>query len=160
MKGRPDRLRSAEHPRRIGERAGAAAVEAALLLPLCLVGVMALLDLALAVLQHNSLSECARRAARTAIVRGEQSTVVTPIGPAAWSGSAAEAHPLPDSFRSLLVCMPPAQVSVAATWPDGGNHDGQRVQIVLTYDHRSLLSAVFGGSVWRLRAASTMQIVH
>jgi len=58
------------------------------------------------VLQHNSLSECARRAARVAIVRGANSTVLTPLGPTAWTGTADQASPMNDAIRLLLVCMP------------------------------------------------------
>lgn len=145
---------------RLRSRCGATAVESALLLPICLVGLISLLDLMLVVLQHNSLSECARRAARVAIVRGDNSTVLTPLGPAPWAGTADQAAPMNDSIRSLLVCMPPAQVNIAATWPDGSNRSGQRINVVLTYEHRSLVSYLFGQSPWRLKASSTMRIVH
>jgi hypothetical protein len=144
----------------VRRRSGAAAVESALLLPICLVGLIALLDLALAVLQHNSLAECARRAARTAIVRGHQSIVVAPLGPASWSGSGDDEHPLTDSFRSLLICMPPDQVDVTAEWPDGGNREGDRIHVTLTFEHRSLVAALLGGGPWELTASSTMRIVH
>jgi hypothetical protein len=157
-------IRPAQHDVRrrpsVRRRSGAAAVESALLLPICLVGLIALLDLALAVLQHNSLAECARRAARTAIVRGHQSTVVAPLGPASWSGSGDDAHPLTDSFRSLLICMPPDQVSAIAEWPDGGNREGDRIHVTLTFEHRSLVAVLLGGGPWELSASSTMRIVH
>jgi len=142
------------------QRRGVVAVESALLLPICLLGLIALLDLALSVIQYNSLAECARRAARTAIVRGHHSTVVTPLGPASWSGSAEEQNPLTDSFRSLLVCMPPAEVTVTADWPDGGNREGNRVRLSVTYEHRSLVALLLGGAPWDLKASSTMRIVH
>ncbi|MEX0586936.1 MAG: TadE/TadG family type IV pilus assembly protein [Pirellulales bacterium] len=140
--------------------AGVAAVEAALVLPLCLVGLIALLDLALAVAQFNSLAECARRGARTAIVRGDQSTVIAPVGHSTWSGTADQPHPLTDAFRSLLVCMPPGDVDVTAEWPDGGNRAGQRVRVILTFEHTSLVTTLFGNGDWQLTSSSTMRIVH
>lgn len=143
-----------------GRRSGVAAVEAALVLPVCLIGLIALLDLALAVAQYNSLAECARRGARTAIVRGSQSSVVSPIGPSAWSGTADEAHPLTDEFRSLLVSMSPGDVQVTVEWPDGDNRPGDRVSVSLSFEHTSLVTTLFGSDPWQLTAASMMRIVH
>lgn len=143
-----------------GRRAGVAAVEAALLLPICLIGLIALLDLALAVAQYNSLAECARRGARAAIVRGGQSSVVSPIGPDAWTGTADQSHSLTDEFRSLLVSMPPGDVQVTAEWPDGDNRRGDRVSVTLSFEHTSLVTTLFGSEPWQLTAASTMRIVH
>jgi hypothetical protein len=156
----PRRVRTPRRWSNSAPRRGVSAVESALLLPICLVGLLALLDLALSVIQHNGLAECARRAARTAIVRGHQSTLVAPLGPATWSGSAEEQNPLTDSFRSLLVCMPADEVAVTAEWPDGGNREGDRVHVTLTYKHRSLVALLLGGEPWDLKATSTMRIVH
>jgi hypothetical protein len=151
-------VRSGRRPE--SSRAGVAAVEAALLLPVCLIGLVALLDLALAVAQYNSLAECARHGARAAIVRGNQSTTVSPLGPIAWSGSADQPHPLTDGFRTRLVCMSPGDVNVTASWPDGDNRAGQRVHVILEFEHNSLVTTLFGGNAWRLTGESTMRIVH
>jgi hypothetical protein len=142
-------------------RRGAAAVEAALVLPVFLTFLFAMLDLSLAVARYNSLSECARRAARAAIVRGERSTSpLIPLGPATWTGTAAENHPLVEEVRPLLVTMPPAQVAVRCEWPDGGHRFGQRVRVELRYEHPTLFTALFGNQPWTLSATSTMRIVH
>lgn len=158
MQIRPEfqrRLKNAAH------RRAAAAVEAAIVLPVFLTFLFALLDLSLAVSRYNSLSECARRSARAAIVRGERSvSPQTPLGPAAWTGTAADDHPLVDEIRPLLVTMPPAEVAARCEWPDGGNRLGQRVRVELRYEHPSLLASLFGSEPWTLSATSTMRIVH
>jgi hypothetical protein len=141
-------------------RAGVAALESALLLPICLVGLMALLDLALSVIQHNCLAECARRAARVTIVRGHHSTDATQMGPATWEGTAEEQNPVTDAFRTLLVCMRPEEVRVTVDWPDGANRTGDRVRVNVRYQHHSLVAALLGDGPWNLSASSTMRIVH
>lgn len=121
----------------------------------------AMLDLSLAALRNNSLSECARRAAREAIVRGERApSSLGQLGPAAWSGTAADDHPLAEAMRPLLTTMQPAEVQIEAAWPDGSCNEGDRVEVVLRYDHQRLLPLVWGSGPQRLTATSRMQIVH
>lgn len=155
------RLANHRQSKGAAQRRAAAAVEAAIVLPVFLTFLFAMLDLSLAVSRYNSLSECARRSARAAIVRGERGAApLTPLGPAAWAGTAADAHPLAEEVRPLLVSMPPAQVAVRCEWPEGGNRAGQRVRVELRYEHRSLLASLFGHEPWTLSATSTMRIVH
>lgn len=141
-------------------RSGAAAVEGAIMLAVFLAVLFALFDLGLAVLRYNALSECARRAARAAIVRGERAPESTQLGHETWLGNGADAHILADQVRPLMVSMSPEDVQIFAIWPDGGNQVGQKIQIELTYQHESLFPRLFGESPWELRATSTMRIVH
>ncbi len=145
-------------PRRAPRRRGAAAVEAAFVLSVLLVLLFGLLDLGLAVLRYNSLSECARRAARQAIVLGERSAA--PLGPAEWSGGVDSPHPLTDAVRPLLLTMRPQSVRLRAAWPDGDDRVGDRVYVELRFDHRPLLPRLFGVGPWELAATSTMWIAH
>lgn len=131
-------------------------VEAALILPAVLLGLMAMLDLGLAVARSNSLSDCARRGARLAIVHGSDSDV--PWGPVSWSGTALEAHPLTDDIRPRLLCMPPGEVTVRVTWLDGDREPGDRVQVELKYSHSALIGMWLGPI--RLSARSVMRLVH
>lgn len=155
------RLANHRQPKGAAQRRAAAAVEAAIVLPVFLTFLFAMLDLSLAVSRYNSLSECARRAARAAIVRGERSAApLTPLGPAAWAGTAADEHPLAEEVRPLLVTMPPAQVAMRCEWPDGGHRIGQRVRVELSFEHPTLFASLFGNGPWSLSATSTMRIVH
>lgn len=130
------------------------------MLAVFLSALFAMFDLGLAVLRYNTLSECSRRAARVAIVRGEKAPETARLGHETWMGTAADAHSLPDHVRPLLVSMSPEDVQFSAQWPDGGNQIGQRVRIELAYRHEPLLPQLFGTSGWELRASSTMRIVH
>lgn len=142
----------------LSRRRGAAAFEAAVALPVFLLILFGLLDLSLAILRRNSLCECARRAARLAIVRGEKAS--SPLGPAGWSGTGADDHPVTDAIRGLLTTMPPDRVRVEILWPDSGNRVGQRLQVRLRFAHESVLSGLFGMEPWNLSAISTMRIAH
>jgi hypothetical protein len=143
------------HPRSIDNR-GAVLVEAALILPFVMLCLLVLLDFGLAVARSNSLSDCARRAARQLILNGAQSA--NPIGPAAWTGSLAESHPVADELRPHLLCMPAADVELRLTWPQGGCAAGQPVQVELAFDHRPILTTAFGE--FALKAKSSMLVVH
>ncbi|MBX3444921.1 MAG: pilus assembly protein [Planctomyces sp.] len=138
-------------------RRGASAVEAAIVLSAVLLIVFGLFDLGLAVLQQNTLTECARRAARTAIVRGSRSSA--PLGPSGWSGYASAVHPLTDSIRPHLGVMPPAAVTLNVSWPDADNAAGRAVVVQLQYQHQGVLKSLFGVA-WTIRASSRMSIAH
>jgi len=152
---RPVRPRS-PHSR----RHGVAAVEAAVVLTTFLVVLFALFDVAVASARSNALSESACRAARTAIVRGKKSPAASRLGPTAWSGTAAGSHVISQAIRPLLITMPPGQVQVRLTWPDGGNAIGQRVRVEVSYRQQNSVPFVFGSAPWPLHASSTMRIVH
>lgn len=135
---------------------GSVLVEVALILPVILLCLAALLDLGLAVARYNNLSACARRAARIAIVRGEKSE--SQLGPTEWTGTLDQSHAVTEELRPNLLCMQPAAVGLRLTWPDGGRDPGQRVQAELIYQQRSLLTSLF--DEFHISARSTMQIVH
>lgn len=137
-------------------RRGAALVEAALVLPVTLTSIFVILDLGLAATRSNSLSACARHAARMAIVHGERSQ--EPLGPQTWTGTLADDYPLAKVIRNCLLSMPPDDVSMTVTWPDDRIRDGDRVQVQLTFNHASILLDLFGE--FELTATSTMRIVH
>lgn len=152
MRNRISRLR---RPRR-----AAVAVESAVTLPVFLLMLFGLFDLGIAVMRQNSLSECARRAARVAIVHGERAEESSRLGPRAWSGDGADSHLLTDAVRPLLVGMTPADVRFTVTWPDGDHRVGHRVQVVLSSEYETSIPLPGGLRHWQLRATSTMQIVH
>jgi hypothetical protein len=134
------------------------AVEAAIVLPAFLLLVFAAFDYGLAVFRYNSLSECARRSARLAMTRGDRSR--DPLGPATWSGTAAETSPLTDCIRPLLITMAPELVEVHSSWPDGDDRVGQCVRVELRYEHTPFFSFLSGSGSWDLAAASTMEITY
>jgi hypothetical protein len=136
------------------------AVESAVTLPVFLLMLFGLFDLGIAVLRQNSLSECARRTARIAIVHGERAEESSRLGPQVWSGDGADSHVLTDAVRPLLVGMSPADVQFTVTWPDGDHRVGHRVRVELSSEYETSIPLPGGLRHWQLRAASTMQIVH
>lgn len=142
-------------------RRGAAAIEAAIVLSVFLAALFSMLDLALATLRANSLCECARRAARLAIVRGEGATFpLSPLGPESWSGTAADDHPFAEAVRPLLTTMQPDRVRITATWLDESHQPNDRVRVQLVFEHAPLVPFVFRDRPQPLTATSTMRIVH
>jgi hypothetical protein len=145
-------------------RGGATLVEAAIILPVFLILVLGLADLAIGVERFNSLSEGARHAARQAIVHGQQA-------PDGWDGGAwgpdtidvalsAEGVPVADAVRPLLVTCDPEQTRVVVEWLDGSNTTEKRVRVTLTTPYRPLVTFIFGNPALTLRASSTMPIAH
>ncbi len=95
-----------------GDASGQSLVEFALILPLILLVITGLFDLARATWQENTLAYAAREGTRYAIVHG--------------SASSTPAHPgndqaVVDTVRAAAVGV--ANVSVIVTWVDGGCYD-------------------------------------
>jgi Flp pilus assembly protein TadG len=139
-----------------GSRGGAAMVEAAIVLPIVLLGLLVTLDLGMVVARLNSLSDCARHAARTVVIRGSRAN--DPLGPSEWSGTLAESHPATIEVRDRLLAMPASGVSMTIAWPDGTNEPGKKVEVSLHFEHSSVLGPWIG--VLNLGAQSTMRILH
>jgi len=153
-------LRNANRERR-PKRRGAAIVEAAVVLGVFLTLLLGCLDLALAVLRNNALAEGARRLARTAIVRGENSSSLhTSWGPATYRGTANENTDYATAIRDALIVVNRADVQFQLEWPDGGNAAGQRVKTMLTSKYRPILTSLFGVTPYSLQATSVMRIEH
>jgi Flp pilus assembly protein TadG len=97
-------------------------IEFALTLPILLLIVTGLLDVARAVWQENTLAYAAREGTRYAIVHGSASTPVTGPG---------NAQPVVDAVLNAAVGV--ANVTVVAMWPDAScNQRGCRVQVDAT----------------------------
>jgi Flp pilus assembly protein TadG len=95
-------------------------VEFALVLPIFLLLITGLFDLARAVWQENTLAYAAREGSRWAIVHGAGSA--TPVGPV----SPAEPN-ITAVVRNASIGV--ANVTVTTGWPDGGNARGQRISV-------------------------------
>lgn len=142
-------------------RRGVTLVESAIVCSVLFVTLFTMLDLALAVLHYNSLSEAARRVARVAMVRGENKTSLGKSwGPATYTGTVADVSTMSDVARPILIAMTPADISILAEWPDGGNEVDDRVRITLTYPYEPLFTFGTGLSTLELSATSTMRISH
>jgi hypothetical protein len=142
-------------------RRGAAVAEAAIVMSVFLLILLGSIDLALVVLRDNTLADAARQLARTAIVRGERAeAIATPWGPEAYTGTAGDDTAYAAVIRPILVTLDPETVQIRLDWPDGGNADGDRVEVTLSTEHHSLLPSLVGAEPYRLHATSTMPIEH
>jgi hypothetical protein len=143
-------------------RRGSALVEGAIVLPVFLLMLLCMLDLGLAVLRSNMLSDAARRLAREATVRGEMAPPRRSAwGPHDFTGTAGDGSPAALAVEPFLVAVRPNEVHITIVWPDGGNADNQRVEVVVSYDHHPVLPWLYGATgPLHLRAESTMRIEH
>ena len=143
-------------------RRGATAVEAAVVLPIALLALFAILDLGLASLRYNVLAEAARRLARAAVMRGEEtpSEIGNDWGPTEIIATAADSIDPAVTIHPLLPTMDPADVSIRMTWPDATNNAGSRVRVELQYQHQPLVPGFNPWGAIQLESSSQMRIVN
>ena len=143
-------------------RRAATAVEAAIVLPVALLALFAILDLGLASLRYNTLAEAARRLARAAVMRGEEtpSEIGNDWGPAEIIATAADSIDPAVTIHPLLPTMDPADVSIRMTWPDATNNSGSRVRVELKYQHQPLVPGFNSWGAIQLESSSQMRIVN
>ena len=143
-------------------RRAATAVEAAVVLPVALLALFAILDLGLASLRYNTLAEAARRLARAAVMRGEEtpSEIGSDWGPAEIIATAADSIDPAVTIHPLLPTMDPADVSIRMTWPDATNNSGSRVRVELKYQHQPLVPGFNPWGSIQLESSSQMRIVN
>jgi Flp pilus assembly protein TadG len=146
--------------RRQKQRRGATLVEMTLVILLFLALIFGMLDLGILLTRLNSLTQAARSGARAAIVRGEFADVLGRQGPTAYSGTAAEDHPITNAVRRQLIVMDPSQVTVNVTWTDGNNELGSRVRVSASAGFTPMMTFIFGSPTWTLTGSSEMHIAH
>jgi hypothetical protein len=126
--------------------------------------VFGMLDLSLALLRTNLLSEASRRGARLAIVHGQMAPAGTdggPWGPTTINVAASTSGvPIVDDIKPMLVGMDPSQVTIKVEWLDGGNAVGQRVRVTVSGSYQPMMTFIFGNPSIPLSASSTMPIAH
>jgi Flp pilus assembly protein TadG len=150
--------------RRATERArrGGTTVEGAIVLMVFLTLVLGMIDLAMYLLRANIIAEAARQGARQAIVHGSLAPPrLAQWGPATVTATASQGGvPLADAVRPLLVGFDLTKTQVQAEWPDGDSDPNSRVRVTVTTPYRPIMTFIFGGSTYTLRASSTMRIAH
>lgn len=150
------RCAPAHHARR-----AAVILEGAIVISVFLVILIATMDLGLAVLRHNVLSEASRRLARTASVHGEKAAPEsTTWGPAKYKGTAGDGTEYANSVEDILVTMNPQSVVLTLEWLDASNESGQRVRATVQMKHSTIIPYLFGDKDLQLTAVSQMRIEH
>jgi Flp pilus assembly protein TadG len=136
---------------------GQALVEFALVLPLVLVLIVGIVDVARLAFQENTLALAAREGTRYAIVHGGAS--LSPVGP----GSPSFTAPDQDSVVAATVrryATGVPNLTVRATWLDGNASRGSRVTVQVTAPFTPSIAQTFLGGLWSitLRGSSTLSI--
>jgi Flp pilus assembly protein TadG len=136
-------------------------VECAIVLPVLLLALFALLDLGLATTRYNALSEAARQIARAAIIHGSLAPAETGSwGPTQYIGTASDSSTIAQSIHGLLPTMPTNLVNVQVTWPDSDNSPRDRVRVQVSYTHHPLVPGLTAWGPIDLQSVATMHIVN
>jgi Flp pilus assembly protein TadG len=147
--------------RKIKQRRGATVLEMSITLMAFLLVTLGMLDLAVGVFRHHTLSQAARYGARKAAVHGSQADRLGPWGPAAIDVAANSAGvPLVAEVAPRLIGCDLEETRVRAEWLDGDNEFSSRVRVTVTSPYEPLLAWIIPGGEVDLTAASTMQIAH
>ncbi len=134
------------------DESGQSLVEFALVLPLLLLIITGLFDVARATWQENTLAYSAREGTRYAIVHGSASVDGTVV-------HSGNEQPVIDVVRAAAVGVP--TVSVTVTWPDSNCYDRNcRVQVDTTAPFVPIPSQYMLGSAFQitLRGGSMLVI--
>lgn len=142
-------------------RFGAAIVETAFVLPILLFMLFAFLDLGLAAIRQNALSDASRRIARQAIIHGALNpNNATQWGPEPFVGTAATDSPVVAAVKVAFPTMSIEDVEVHVSWPDGGNLPGDHVSVTVAYRHEVLVPGMLFWGTLDLASHTSMQIVN
>jgi Flp pilus assembly protein TadG len=141
-------------------RRGFAAVEAALVLSAAVVFIFGGMDVAVALIRYNALSDAACRGSRAAAVCGSQAPAANQLGSVTLNFTAAGTNSIATACQATLPTMKPSDVQVTVQWPDGNNTAGSRVMVSLQYQHQSFIPWLLGYSNLTLKTESTMAISH
>ncbi|HEX9494253.1 MAG TPA: TadE/TadG family type IV pilus assembly protein [Candidatus Limnocylindria bacterium] len=122
-------------------------VEFALVLPVFLMLIFGILDLARAVWEENELAFAAREGTRWAIVHGSSATPQAGPGSVTYSaGPPTTDTGVTTAVTNYTIGIP--NVSVTAAWPDGNNNRNSRVSVDVTADFVPLPSQyLLGGAL-------------
>jgi Flp pilus assembly protein TadG len=134
------------------DEGGQSLIEFALILPLLLLIITGLFDVARATWQENTLAYAAREGTRYAIVHGSAAADGTVVYPGSYQN-------VIDTVRNAAVGVP--SVSVTVTWPDAGCYDRNcRVQVDATAPFVPIPSQYMLGSTFQitLRGGSMLVI--
>jgi hypothetical protein len=148
-------------PTRKRDRRAATLVEAAVVLPVCLLMLLGMIELTIALVRHTVMAEAARRVARAAMVHGASAAATQGHwGPAPLDLDAADDHPVAASVRDVLMTLDPSEVQISVRWPDGDNEPDDRVEVNVTFVHQPLLPFPGYYDQLTLNGRSVMRIAH
>jgi hypothetical protein len=126
-----------------------------------------MVDLALAVLQNQLVSEASRQGARIASVHGSLAPVDgsgSSWGPASYFGAGNAADAIPTALRNAgaLAGLDTSNVAISVEWPTGGNsvQNGDIVKFTVRTTWMPVFGYIFGKSPYKLSATSITPVAH
>lgn len=142
-------------------RRGVTLVETAIVLNVFLLLILGTVDLGIATLRYNTVSQAARQGARQASVHGALAAPsMTTWGPGTYSGTAGDGSPQALAVSPMLVGFTLNNVIIKVEWIDGGNNVQQRVRYTVSSSYRPIVTSFFTKSSYALSASSTVPIAH
>lgn len=142
-------------------RSGVTVVESAVVLPVLLLVLFGMLDLAVATVRYGALAEASRHVAREAILHGAMAgSAHASWGPDAFDGTMASSEAWIKNALGPTPTMNRDDVALEITWPDGDNSPFDRVTVELRYTHNSILPALLPWGNFEVKSATTMPIVN
>jgi Flp pilus assembly protein TadG len=137
-------------------RRGVTLVECALIYPLTLMLILAILIGGLGLFRYQEVASLAREGARYASVKGAKYAQVT------GNAAATQDDVYNNAIQPRLIMLDPSQLNCTqsgvnwVTWPDGDNKQGSRIQVTVSYTW--VPEAYLGGIT--LSSTSTMTISY
>lgn len=125
-------------------------VELAFILPILLLVVTGLFDLARAVFEENTLAYAAREGTRYAIVHGSASS--SPVGPTNTSDPTVASV-----VRNAAIGVP--NITVTTSWPDGNNDRNSRISVDATAPFVPLPSQYLLGSLFSITLRGGSELI-
>lgn len=146
-------------------RRGAAIVELAIVLMVFLILVLGMIDLGLAILRQQLLSEASRQGVRQAIIHGKLAPSGLPGG-GPWGPTSVDVlasssdHPIIEHIRPFLIQMDHAQTRIQVEWPEGSNDIQKQVRVTVSTTYQPMITFIFGDTAMALTSSTTMPIAH
>jgi len=118
-------------------------VETCVVLMTIFVVIYGLFDFGLLTLRQNMLDDAARRIARTAVLRSEDS-VHGAWGPVSIEGQLIDDPLIVEAIGPAKYIIHEDDIQVEIEWPDDANSSNARVVVQLSYDHPLLFAGFWG----------------
>jgi hypothetical protein len=142
-------------------RAGATIVESSVALGVMCLFLFGILDVGLALVRLNSVTEAARRVTRMAITHGSKCKPTQGTwGPNELVLNADASHSAAQTARPYLPAMNWSQVEIRLQWLDGDSLPDSRVRATVSTTHYSIALGLFSSQGFRISGQSTMRIAH
>lgn len=143
------------------QRHGAAIVESSIALGVVCIFLLGMLEVGLALVRLNGVSEAARRVSRVAMTHGSKCRSSQGAwGPSSMVLDATSSHPAAEAARPFLPATNWSQVEIRLEWPDGNNTPDSRVRATIATTHYSIALGVFASQGVRISGQSTMRMAH